>query len=173
MVNTVFLEPRIAEESTRLELRGMEASHILGIRVSDDDSTRVIYDPQVVLKTLRKCGAPLRPDSPQPGTRVSQDYVALMDELLRAYSRANPLCKGDPNLRSVFEDPEWGLIERLLIEHELVKKETRATSGQSKEFLRRRFRAEQIMAGLTGRTDTDPRVRSFWRALALKSQSDE
>ena len=96
-----------------------------------------------------------------------------MDELLRAYSHANPVCKDDPNLRWVFEDSDWGAIERLLVEHGLVKKETRATSGKAKEFMRRRFRPEQIMAGLSGRADADPRVRSFWQALALKSQTDD
>ena len=173
MSDTLFLEPRIAPASTRLELRGMTASQVLGVRVPDDDSTRVIYDPETVTRTLRECGAPLQPDSLQPAIRVSGDYVGLIDELLRAYGRANPVCKGDPNLRFVFEDPDWGLIERLLVEYGLVTRETRATSGKSREFLRRRFRPEQIMAGLGGRTDADPRVRSFWEALALKSQMDE
>ena len=173
MSETVFLEPRVAPGSTRLELRGIAAAHVLGVRVPDDDSTRVLYDPEAVANTLRECGAPLPPDPLQPEIRVSQDHVVLIDELLRAYSRANPVCKGDPNLRFVFGDPDWGLIERLLVEHELITRETRATSGKSKEFLRRRFLPEQVMAGLTGRTDADPRVRSFWEALALKSQMDE
>ena len=173
MSETVFLEPRVAPGSTRLELRGIASAHVLGVRVPDDDSTRVMYDPEAVAKTLRECGAPLPPAPLQPGTRVAQDYVVLIDELLRAYSRANPVCKGDPYLRFVFEDPDWGLIERLLVEHGLITRETRATSGNSKEFLRRRFRPEQVMAGLTGRTDADPQVRSFWEALALKSQTHE
>ena len=171
--DTVFLEPRIARESTRLELRGIEAAHVLGIRVPDNDSVRVTHDPEAIAKTLRECGAPLRPDSPEPDSHVSQDYVVLMDELLRAYRRANPVCKGDPNLRWLFEDRDWGTMERLLVEHELVTKEHRVTKGQPKEFLRRRFRPEQIMAGLSGRTDADPRVRSFWRALAHASRKDE
>ena len=171
--DTVFLEPRIARESTRLELQGIEAAQVLGIRVPDDDTTRVIYDPEVIAGTLKACGAPLRPALPQGDSRVSHSYVVLMDELLRAYSHANPVCKDDPNLRWVFEDSDWGAIERLLVEHGLVKKETRATSGKAKEFMRRRFRPEQIMAGLSGRADADPRVRSFWQALALKSQTDD
>ena len=173
MLDTVLLEPRIARESTRLELRGIEAAHVLGIRVPDNDSVRVTHDPEAIAKTLRECGAPLRPDSPEPHSQVSQDYVVLMDELLRAYRRANPVYKGDPNLRSLFEDRDWGTMERLLVEHELVTKEHRVTKGQPKEFLRRRFRPEQIMAGLSRRTDVDPRVRSFWRALAQASRQEE
>ena len=95
--------------------------------------------------------------------------MELLERLMHAYSRANPVCKGDPNLVNIFDHREWQPLERLLLEHQIVVKERRATSGPSKEFLRRRFLPEQIMADLNAQGPIDPRIRAFWQGLARKS----
>ena len=94
----------------------------------------------------------------------------LLEHLMRAYRRSNPVCKGDPNLKAIFADPDWLTVERLLVEHGILEREQRSTSGKRKEFLRRRFRPDQIMPGLSEEIAAPPRIRAFWRALALVSE---
>ena len=168
--NVVFFEPRVAPDSMRLELRGIEAEHVVGICAPHGNSMETTYDPSMVASTLKECGVPIRIDLRHPGPNVSERDVTLLGYLMRAYRRANPICKSDPNLKAIFADPGWNTIERLLIEHGILRQENRAAGGRRKKFLRRRFRPEQIMAGLNENTVTDPQIRAFWRALALKSE---
>lgn len=167
--DVLFLEPRVATDSTRLELKGLVPAQVMGIRVPHGDNVETSYDPSTIAETLRKCGAPIRAEQQQSGPPVSADYIMLLEQLMRAYRRSNPVCKDDPNLKRIFTDPKWSRIERLLAENGVVEKETRATKGKPKDFLRRRFLPEQIMSGLNERTDTDGRIRAFWRALAMES----
>ena len=164
----LLFEPRVATSSTRLEIRGLTPADVMGIRVVPGDLS---YDPSVIAETLRACGTSLRNDQQQLGPQVSADCIELLEQLMRAYRRANPICKGDPNLRGIFMHPEWSRIERLLVEHDLVEKKRRATSGKPKDFLRRRFLPERLMSGLSQRIDTDARIQAFWRELALESQT--
>ena len=166
--NVVFFEPCVAPDSTRLELRGIEAEHVVGIRAPQGDSMETIYDPSIVATTLKECGAPIRTDLQRPDPHVSAEYMTLLERLMRVYRRANPICKDDSNLKAIFTDPGWKTIEGLLVEHGIVTKERRATRGRPKEFLRRRFRPEQIMAGLSEHSAPDARILAFWRALALE-----
>ena len=168
--NVMFFGPRVAPDFTRLELNGIETEHVIGIRAPHGDSMETTYDPSSVATTLRACGAPIRTDLQRPGPGVSEDDMRLLERLMRAYRRANPVCMADPNLKEIFTDPGWNTIEHLLVEHDIVKKESRRTSGKPKKFLRRRFRPEQIMAGLYEHTPADPQIRAFWRALALESE---
>ena len=165
--NVLLMEPTVAPQSTRLELNGLEMASVMGIRVRQADAVLTRYDPGFVAATLRECGAPIA--SERIGPRISETHMELLERLMHAYSRANPVCKGDPNLVDIFGHRAWQTVERLLVDHEIVVKERRATSGRSKEFLRRRFLPEQIMAGLNGREPVDARVREFWRALERES----
>lgn len=165
--DVMFMEPVVAPASTRLDLRGMEITHVMGLRVRQDNSEETHYNPAFVAKTLKACGVPIRSGRTRPS--VPAAHLDLLQRLMRAYSRANPVCKSDPRLEDIFHHSEWRELERLLIEHDIVKEEQRATSGQSKGFLRRRFLPEQIMAGLNGQPGVDMRIRAFWRALTPDS----
>ena len=125
--DTVFLEPRIARESTRLELQGIEATQVLGIRVPDDDTTRVIYDPEVIADTLKACGAPLRPALPQGDSRVSHSYGA--------HSRfPGAVCRQRWTVRLGEVEPVFGQTGRVVLDitartaHDGALKWTRAPS---------------------------------------------
>ena len=161
-------EPSIATGSTRLELKGLAPAQVTSIRFRRDGAMETSYDPAVIGDTLRECGAAVRTDRRRSDTSVPAGYVGLVEQLMRAYRRANPICKDDPALKHIFTDMRWGRVERLLVEHGVVTMESRNTSGKRKQFLRRRFLPERIMSGLRERTDADPRIRAFWRALAMK-----
>ena len=167
--NVLLFEPRVAPGSTRLELQGLEVSHVTGLRLAG--STETFYEPSTVAAKLRECGAPTADPDKAVGSRVPPEYVELVGRLVRAYRRANPVCAEDPALAGLFGDPKWAAVERLLIDHEIVAKEQRATSGRPKTFLRRRVLPEQMMSGRPGGADGVPRVRSFWRALKSETAS--
>lgn len=167
--NVLLFEPRVAPGSTRLELQGLEVSHVTGLRLAGSPET--FYEPSTVAAKLRECGAPTADPDKAVGSRVPPEYVELVGRLVRAYRRANPVCAEDPALAGLFGDPKWAVVERLLIDHEIVAKEQRATSGRPKTFLRRRVLPEQMMSGRPGGADGVPRVRSFWRALESETAS--
>lgn len=168
--DTLFIEPRVRPGSTRLELRGLTVGQVTGIYLQHDGSPGVSYDPSVVAEALKECGAPVPTDPRGPsGPKVSSDYRELLERLMRAYHRANPLCIGDQNLKGIFDDPEWETLERLLIRHSLVSKEPRTTKGQTTLFLRRKFLPERLMSGLNEGMVADDRIRGFWRDLESKT----
>ena len=174
--NVLLREAHLEPTETRLELQGLKAEEVVGIRIRNGNSTEMNYAPSVVFKVLRECGLvecgagfPGARTSPEP--RVSPKYVDLLERLIRAYRRANPICVSDQNLTRIFDAPEWGTLEHLLVEHDLVNRETRPTSGRSTEFLRRQFRTEQLMSGLGEHSGPDARIRSFWQALEAESRN--
>lgn len=160
--NNLFLvEPRIDPKVTRLEIRGLEVNGVSGLETPDTKT----YDPAMIREVLAECGlyVPPRPLKPEP--IVDPEIVGLMQRLMRAYGRANPVCLQDPRLQSLFRAPKWREIEAGLLRHSIVEKETRPTKGQKKEFLRRRLRPDQIMAGLGDGEEAEPGVRAFWRSF--------
>ena len=166
--NALFIEPHVEPGFTRLELQGLGVAQVTGIHVQGSTS----YEPSVIGGILRKCGAPIPIGSqPLPGPYISSEYKELLDRLVRAYRRANPVCISDDNLTSIFRDPKWDTLERLLVDHGLVRKETRATSGRRTAFLRRQFLPEQLMSGLHEDRSANERIRAFWKALESETRN--
>lgn len=166
--NVLLFEPRVAPDATRLELEGLDVSHVVGLHVAG----AAVYDPSAVAATLKECGAPTPGLDRAIGSGAPSPYVDLVERLVRAYRRANPVCTEDPALANLLDDPAWPPVERLLLEHEIVTKEHRATSGRPKTFLRRRVLPEQLMSGRNGGMGGIARVRSFWRALESETAAE-
>ena len=161
--NLILKEVKVAEDSTRLELVGLNPDRdVAGIWSVERKG--LVYSPSQILKILGKCGVPI-PELPMPDSQPSEEVCELVERLMRAYRKANPICKADNNLKNLFGHSRWPKLEEALIKHEVVTRETRGTGGKRKEFLRRQFLPEQIMAGLTGRMDVDLRITKFWREL--------
>ena len=159
-------EPRVVPGSTRLQLRGIDPiSDVTGIRSTDD----VLYDPIAVVNALKDCGADIsdpRAVAGQIACRLRPELVQLMERLMRAYRRANPVCTADKNLSHLFRASEWPSLQKALIRHGIVKEESRGTGGKRKTFLRRQYSPDQIMAGIGDREDIDPQIAAFWNDLA-------
>ena len=146
--NLTLKETKISETSTRLELAGLNPDRdIAGIWSAERNG--LVYSPAQILKILAECGAPI-PERPAPQAQPPEEICELIERLMRAYRRANPICTADNNLRNLFRHPRWSELHAALIKHGVVTEETRGTGGRSKQFLRRQFLPEQIMAGLMG-----------------------
>lgn len=165
----VLVEPGLDPERTRLELRGLTTGEVHGIRLPGGGGSA--YDPEVVRETLRRCGVAVA--SPAPGApRVDPGIVLLMERLARAFGRANPVCLQDEALEEVVGSPEWAGVKRRLLRHEIAVLEKRETRVEPMDFLCRRFRPDQMMAGLDGAAEVDPRIRLFWKSLESPARDE-
>ena len=169
--NVRILEPLVAGDSTLLDLNGLAAEQVTGLRSRTDGVVETSYAPAEVAEILRACGASIAAGSEPGASEVDPDVVKLLTRLMRIYARANPVCTGDDTTKKVFGHPQWPRLQKLLVKHHVVKKETRQTSGTKATFLRRQFLPEQIMAGLRRRADVDPNIRAFWREIEAKTAS--
>jgi len=166
----LLMEPRVKIGSTRLELQGLRIpSDVLGIEALSDGGVETIHAPQRIAHLLGECGAPVQRQDAGSERYISEEMQELLQRLMRAYERANPLCDGDQNLQKLFGDPHWHTLRKLLIEHGIVKSENRPASGHQKEFLRRQLSPDAIMSGAIRTRDTEPRVARFWDALEAMS----
>ena len=160
--NLLLLEPRVNPEYTRLDIDGLNTSQIVGLSLPSGER---IYDPAKVNATLAKCGVDVPTKAGKEEPTVDVAIVGLVESLMRAYRRKNPICLQDDTLASLFSNPKWEGVKKQLLQKEIVAKERRPTGGKNKEFLRRRFRPDQIMAGLSSGADIHPNIRAFWKSF--------
>ena len=163
--NVMLVEPRVKRDSTRLELRGFTTDQTAGLRLLENGTTETRYAPEEVAEILAACGAPIGDVGGGGGRQVNPEFVALLERLMRAYARANPVCVDDGTMKGLFRHPRWPELKRLLVKNHIVKEERRSTSGRPTTFLRRQFLPNQVMAGLREESDTDSRIRTFWREV--------
>lgn len=165
--NFTMIEPvvNVSPNGTRLELRGLDGlDSVSGIVVLEDSSRRVAFAPKEVASILRRCGAPIASEN-EDARKIPESTMNLLNRLMRAYGRANPVCEADPALKNVINDPDWPMIKGLLIEHGLVKEETREAAGSPKRFFRRRFLPGNLMGGTSKLGSSDSSITRFWDDL--------
>ena len=165
--DVVLVEPRISIDSTRFELSGLRIPEdVLGIRELNRQGGFTTYNPTEISRILEECGANVdSSDSLAVRRDVPDAILKLLERLIRAYRRANPICEVDPHLAGLFNHPSWPILVDRLIEHGLVQKENRRSSGTPKTFLRRRFLTDQLMLGQRRSNQVDPRIARFWDSL--------
>jgi hypothetical protein len=168
LLSEIIVDPT----NTRLELAGLDPpNQILGLRVRESGLVRGVYDPIEIHQILAQCGAVPEISSTESTRRVVSDkYMRLLEKLIRVYRRSNPVCTADDNLHSLFGDASWPFIQHLLVRHGITTVETRSTSGKAKDFLRRQFLPEEIMAGADRAASVPSQVRTFWNDLEAESQ---
>ena len=146
--DVLLMEPRVKIGSTRLELNGLRVpTEVIGIHLLSDEGNTTIYAPEKITRILEQCGAFVEMKDEDDIRKVSDELLELLQKLMRAYERANPLCEADDNRQRLFGDRHWSTLRDLLIEHGIVKRESRQSSGTAKQFFRRQFSPEQIMSG--------------------------
>ena len=164
--NVLLVEPRVRIDSTRLELSGLRVpDDVVGIQKLDDDGNRKIYAPDEIADVLRECGAQVAAVEQDDIRQVPRDLRDLLDRLIHAYDKANPLCDGDQHLQNLFGASRWHVLRRLLLRHGVVKLDSRPASGRPKEFLRRQFAPHEIMKGENRASHVEPQIARFWDDL--------
>ena len=167
--DVLLVEPRVKVGSTRLELKGLRVpAEVLGVRELKNEGSTTFYAPKSIMRILGECGAPVETKTEDDMRNVAPVWLDLLERMIRAYQKANPICDGDQNLRHLFEDSRWPVLRDLLIEHGIVNLENRPASGRPKEFLRRRFSPDEIMSGASKTGNAKPQIVRFWDALEAK-----
>ena len=167
-VNLTMVEPivKVGDGGTRLGLQGLNRAELVaGLVVLEEDGRRESFVPQTIAAILRQCGAPMMTGEQEDGREVPADAMELLDKLVRAYRRTNPICEDDQGLKRVVAEPWWATVKALLVKHGLVQEETRPTGGTRKQFLRRRFAPGDLMAGASRRRCSDRAIAKFWDDL--------
>ena len=168
--NVALETPLLDVKTTRLELNGLQVpGNVFGVSKRTRKGTENIYDPGKVLRLVADCGATVDLNIEKDRRNVSSDTMVLMERLMHAYDRANPVGDGDDHLSDVFRDYRWRKLRKLLIEHGIVKIDRKSASGSPKEFLRRLFLPEQIMSGASRASDAPPQIVHFWDDLESAS----
>ncbi len=165
----VLVEPRLSPDTTRLEIKGLQTSQVIGLKLWSKERLEEVYDPVEIEEILRRCGAPI-PQLSQPERRaVPEKMRGLLERVVRAYGKRNTICTSDENLtKAIFGQPEWMKLRGLLEGHEIIKpveKSAGSSGGRNKEFLRLQVLQSQLMRGETEQTDIDPRIRRLWDDL--------
>lgn len=165
LLSEIIVDP----QATRLELSGIDvSSEIIGLRVRYHGLIGGVYDPREVYRILVACGTIPKSTAASVATTiraVPNGYLTLLEKLVRAYTRTNPICTHDDLRKGIFRDASWPLLERLLLRNGVVTVENRAASGRRKPFLRRQFLPEEIMAGADRNAAVPKQVRAFWDEL--------
>ncbi|HEV7591273.1 MAG TPA: NACHT domain-containing protein [Longimicrobium sp.] len=167
MRNCFFFEILVDPETTRLEGIGIDPdTQVAGLRIADGSLIKLVFDPVEIRKALIRIKTLPTDANPSVGVRaVDHEIVQLLERLMRAYNRTNPVCTADDNLRNLFRDPKWPELQRALVEFHVVSLEQRGTGGPPKDFLRRQFLPQQIMAGRTRDASIPSDIRAFWEFL--------
>lgn len=164
-----MVQPCLRRGSTEIELLGIDPPrHIAGILSDTGDDMETIYAPAAVATELVACGFPNDQVASIQQREVSPEYIEIMERLMRAYRRSNPirLERDHPVTGHLLEDDNWNAIEKLLLKHGIAAREQRQGGGTRRDYLRRKFLPDQIMAGLERASVHDPRIRDFWDELA-------
>lgn len=160
----VFLTEVLVEPNkTLLRMKGLDPDvNIVGLRVRDGEDVESVFDPRRAREVLSRCGIPVATPDEQVLRSVDPAVIRILDHLARAYGRANPVCAEDPKLRDVLTGRLWDGVRKALIAHGIVTTETRSTGGPKKEFLRRQYLPDQLMAGASRVAQVPDAVRAFW-----------
>jgi len=172
-LNCYFFKPKVSRKSTRWHVDGIKlGAGIQGIIDTSSGIDQEFFKESDVAEILNELGVSgIDLDAEGDQLKVDDPLEELVYRLVTAYRRANPVCKGDHNLSTLFDDDNWKLVESALTERGLVTEEFRRTSGKKIGFLRRHFLPDQLLAARSKSANVPDKLKLFWKDLAAHSVS--
>ena len=166
--NSFLFSTRVKEGRTLLDVDGLSpTNNVQGIVVLEDGAEKEYFKAPDILRVLASLGVKgLDLEEHRDEVSVPVDVEDLIDRLVAAYRKANPICKGDDYLQQIFGHPKWSEVETLLKKHGLVTEEYRNTSGRKVAFLRRQFLPDQLLAAISSASGVPRELKRFWKDLA-------
>jgi len=165
LLHDVIVDPSF----TRLEFEDFDPSmQLVGLRVVTDSGVVQEYGPVEVRETLASCGMEyLVTRVPIARLAVRADILELLDRIVRAYQRSNPISVNEDEARTtaIFRSPDWPRVEQLLLESGVATREFRSTRGSKRSFLRRQVNSEEILIGADPSANVSAPVRQLWKML--------
>ncbi len=158
----------IVSDTTHLDIKGIIPGGNLSciVNISGEGDT---YVPSRMSEILSLIGTPDQTPSLPILSDSAKNAIELLQRVVQKYRRTNILCLEDDTMFSIFRDPYWETLLDLLIEYNIVKEETRATSGTTKHFFRPQVAIINLLKYETVRNDDlpDDSIGNFWRSMRL------
>jgi hypothetical protein len=152
------------DNDTRIDIHGLRPGQNLSNMRHPQDGD--VYAPDDVREILTRLGAP-------SAATLSKEFVysdratvlmKLLQRAARAYRRTTILYEADEP-RQLFKNEHWPELKRLLIEHKVVREETRDAAGPRVAALRLQVAVDQLLTGQTGTKPPSGPVGDLWSAL--------
>lgn len=166
LVSNSLVESMVVSGNGHLGIRGLVPGENL-FCVVDVATGQEIFSPGGMKKLLQRAGAlGVEEDVIQVTYSArAERMLDLLQRVAQKYRQSNLLCLEDASLFRLSQDPDWPLLQRLLLDCGIVSEETRDTSGSKKAFLRYKAPLGDLM-----RLERDPNLPTgptgdFWRAL--------
>lgn len=162
-VDLVFDRVLVQVGTTSLDLSGTSVEDFYGLIARTPTGDRMLYSPADMRSVLLGCGLAAAQES--AGLRqVPEEIVNLLVELCWVFSKTNVVTEEDTEMRNIVSSAAWADLRQALVDSEVVTTEVRSARGR-KVFLRRHFRAQDIMAGLDSEADVAEKIRNLWEML--------
>ena len=126
------------------------------------------FSPRKMRKILGELGAPVGVTGPEEikYSEEQTELIALLGKVVHKYRRTNVLCvEDDPGTSAIAHHALWPTLKRIMVDAEVVREETRSTSGRRKEFLRPIVSMEDLAAYEAIRELPEGPIGSFWDKL--------
>lgn len=125
-----------------------------------------LYSPIEMRRLLRHTGMPGMAEEPAVTySDTAEAIIQLLERVVQRYRQSNLLCLEDTRHSRIFNDENWRVLRDMLLEHEIVGKETRDASGSRKTFLRYKVALTDLMRLERVRELPPDNMGEFWRSL--------
>lgn len=164
-----LFEELLVSPRSRLGIQVPDPDAFSGLRVAEDEAILLVYDRAQVLRNLAELGVAF-PQSPAPepppdtGKAPDPATLELVGKLCAAFQYGNPLPDDDTRIERLARSPRWKTVLDALIKTGLVTIEHRPSSGPRKDFYRRHFLREDLLAPSPA-SDKREAIDRFWAML--------
>jgi hypothetical protein len=171
-----FTEVLVSCAMTRLDIAASEPEpSFVGLRVLVGESTELVYEAMRLRETLATIGVltaeeDISPSSGSSVTEEAREVITVVEAVVEAFRRGSLIPEDEAKLRSAASSRCWVTVRDALLEAELLTVETRSLSGPRRDFYRRHFLPQDLMNGLTERSDRE-NINTFWRRLGIAPTS--
>lgn len=170
--STDFLAALVDEVTTVINLSGLDPDlPIVQVERVVDGRSAPVYDTNERDRLLRATGFALEGSPQRRRFEVEDEVLFVVTQLCRAFDEMNPVGERHTKYLAVFSSPAWPRVREALIESEMVKSTTKASSGPKQNFYRKRFQTSELLAALHTESTNDS-IERFWRSVAKDGGDD-
>ena len=162
--SNLWFESVLADETTRLELAGVQPNAFLALRYHPESGQpRTLFSPDDLRTALETMGLPAAQSLPRDRS-IDPEVVKVVLALARIYHRTNLVTPTDFYMKWLVDSDFWMDLEGLLKRHGIIEEEIRSSSGY-KTFFRLMVRPRDLEAGQSPTARVDSRILAFWDEL--------
>jgi hypothetical protein len=131
------------------------------------DVDREVFSPSDVRRILRELGAPMpgEPDLEVTYSKKADVLIRLLSMMMRAYRRSNVLFETDDYLGKLFDSTYWPELRAELTAHQIVREETRSSSGPAATVYRLLVSVDDLVNSENALELPPGPIGEFWSSM--------